>query len=300
MGPTQIELIVALVKHGSLNAAAKHLGRSQPAVTKALKKIEISIGAPLFFRTSQGVAPTEVGQAAYERCLKISNDLRRLDEDMRQIAGDFVGEVSVVVSPLAALLIIPNVAARFRNRFPNVRLTIIGGHPPDAFRLLRSGSADFVIGPAPEAGHIAGLVVQKLFQSQIVFVTGAKSRHLENPTPQSLANAQWVKIGLANRRPTYADFFKAHNLPEPVPVATSDSVLSVLSMVRNSELLASLPKALFDETAQQWNLHAVKVSEATPYINVTLSSSKDQIQTRAAEVFADLVKDCSANLSDEI
>jgi len=299
MGPAQIDLIVALVDRGSLNAAAKHLGRSQPAVTKALKKIEVSIGAPLFFRTSQGVVPTEVGLAAFERCRKIRNDLRRLDEDMHQIAGDFVGEVSVVVSPLAAMKIIPTVAARFRKRFPNVSLTIIGGHPPDAFRLLRAGSADFVIGPAPEAGHSAGLIVHELFQSEIVFATGAGSRHLNNPTPQTLAKGDWIKIGFVKRRPVYADFFAAHNLPEPIPVATSDSVLSVLSMVRDSEQLASLPRPVFDEVATQWDLHEVKCAEPKPIIRVTLSASKDQVQTRAAAVFADLVKEMSGNQTEE-
>lgn len=293
MGPAQIELIVALVTKGSLNAAAKHLGRSQPSVTKALKKIEVSVGAQLFFRTSQGVVPTEVGQAAYERCRKLHDDLRRLNEDMHQIAGDFVGEVSVVVSPLAALKIIPTVAARFRNRFPSMHLSIIGGHAPDAFRHLRSGDADFVIGPAPDSGQSAGLLVEDLFHSEIVFATGAGSRHLNNPTPQSLAQGQWVKIGQSKRRPVYADFFQTYDLAEPVPIATSDSMISMLTMVQGTDLLASFPKPFFDEVAQNWNLHEVKLNGKMPQIRVALTSSKDQVQTQAATIFADIVKEVS-------
>ena len=286
-----------MVDLGSLNAAAKHLGRSQPAVTKALKKIEVSVGAPLFVRTSQGVVPTEVGLAAFERCRKIRNDLRRLDEDMHQIAGDFVGEVSVVVSPIASLKIIPDVTARFRKRFPNVSLTIIGGHPPDAFRLLRSGRADFVIGPAPEAGHGAGLVAWDLFETEVVFATGAGSRHLTHPTPHSLAKGQWIKIGLVKRRPIYADYFMDQGLPEPSPVVISDSVLSVLSMVRDTELIASLPRPVFDEVAAQWDLHEIICAEAMPIIRVTMTASKDRVQTRAAAVFADMVKEVSDQIA---
>lgn len=297
MGPQQVELIVALFEHGSVSAAARHLNRSQPAVTKALKQIEAHVGTPLFLRTAYGVIPTEAGQAAMERCRKIRGDLLKLDEELRQLAGDFVGEVSVVVSPLAALKIIPTVSTRFRNRFPAVQLSIMGGHAPDAFAQLRKSTADYVIGPAPDQGQTAGLRVQELFQTPLAFVTGANSRHLKEAEADSLAKGQWVKIGPRNRRPIYYEYFESRKITPPEPIVTSDSILSVLAMVENTDLLFSFPKLPLPEILKQWNVAVVPVTDTLPMVRVALTSSKEKLQTPAALVLEDLVLEYGREIS---
>ena len=46
-----IELVVALAEHGSLSAAAVHLNKSQPAMSKALRQLEADLGTAIFLRT---------------------------------------------------------------------------------------------------------------------------------------------------------------------------------------------------------------------------------------------------------
>ncbi len=175
-----VELIDAVATLGSLAAAAKVLVKSQPAITKALKKIEGDLGVVLFHRVPSGIVPTLEGQTVIDRCRRIQSDLKKLSEDVAQSRGQYVGMISVVVSPLAALKIIPPVLRRFQNRFPGIELNITGGHAPKAFHALRSGEADFVIGPAPDGQPKAGLHVEPLLTTSVTFLAGQQS-YLEGP-----------------------------------------------------------------------------------------------------------------------
>ena len=58
----QIRAFLAVREAGGLRAAARRIGISQPAISKALAALEQDLGAELFIRTSRGVRMTEAGR----------------------------------------------------------------------------------------------------------------------------------------------------------------------------------------------------------------------------------------------
>ncbi|HVS78296.1 MAG TPA: LysR family transcriptional regulator [Steroidobacteraceae bacterium] len=62
----ELAVLVAVVDHGSLAAAARRLRRSPPAITRALAALERRIGARLVERTTRRLSPTEAGRALAE------------------------------------------------------------------------------------------------------------------------------------------------------------------------------------------------------------------------------------------
>ena len=62
----ELAVLVAVVDHGSLVAAARRLRRSQPAVTRALSALESRVGARLVERTTRRLSPTNAGRALAE------------------------------------------------------------------------------------------------------------------------------------------------------------------------------------------------------------------------------------------
>ena len=60
---TQIRDFLAVVEAGSINAAARKLGVSQPGLTKSLGSLEAELSASLLKRTPTGVTLTRLGQA---------------------------------------------------------------------------------------------------------------------------------------------------------------------------------------------------------------------------------------------
>jgi DNA-binding transcriptional LysR family regulator len=69
----QWRVFLAVAERGSLMKAAEHLHTDQPALSRALRRLERQIGAPLFVRSSRGLALTDLGA-------RLHDPVRRLAE----------------------------------------------------------------------------------------------------------------------------------------------------------------------------------------------------------------------------
>jgi DNA-binding transcriptional LysR family regulator len=294
-----VELVDAIATLGSLAAAAKALQKSQPAITKALQKVESDLGVVLFHRVPSGIVPTLEGLPVIERCQRIRRDLRKLTEGVAQARGDFAGSISVVVSPLAALKIMPPVTRRFQNRFPGIELSIAGGHAPSAFRELRSGEADFVIGPAPAPAAKPGLHAEHLLTTSITFLTGARSPLRELHRPEDLLAARWAVIGPRSRAPLFKDYFRHHGLEGPDPVIRSDSITSILAILECSDVICSFPSVIADDVVKRWDVAALPVDLAMLTVDIALTWTKERLLTPVALAFADMVREEGCTLRGE-
>src|ERR1700755_3171478 len=70
-----MNVFVRVVESGGFTAAARKLGMSVSAVTKAIARLEDELGIQLFNRTTRQVNTTDYGQDFYERCVQILGDL---------------------------------------------------------------------------------------------------------------------------------------------------------------------------------------------------------------------------------
>jgi DNA-binding transcriptional LysR family regulator len=134
---------VAIAEHGSLRAAARHLGIAQPTLTRGLSELERELGAALFERRSKGMLATPLGEAFVRRATAILNDVRRARDEFEQLRGNAVGSITVGLSIAAHLWLLPKVLEPFRRRFPKVHLHIIEGFYPTLEQGLQDGSVDF-------------------------------------------------------------------------------------------------------------------------------------------------------------
>ena len=71
-----IEAFSEVVSHGSVSAAAKKLGVSQPAVSQLIKKLENSVGTPLFVRRNGLIFPTDRANSLRDGCRTIIDAVR--------------------------------------------------------------------------------------------------------------------------------------------------------------------------------------------------------------------------------
>ena len=145
----QLTYVAAIAKHGSLRAAARHLGVAQPAFSRSIAELERELGATLFERRAKGMVATTLGQAFVRRATAILNDVRRAHEEFEQLQGSAAGSVTIGLSIAAHLRLLPKSLQPFRNRHPKVRLHIIEGFYPTLSPGLQDGHMDFYIGPDP-------------------------------------------------------------------------------------------------------------------------------------------------------
>ena len=83
MNITELRYLVAIMKWGSVSAAAKQMYAAQPNVSKALKNLEEEYGIRIFERSSTGMIPTEQGRHFIRQAERVLDEVDRLDLDAR-------------------------------------------------------------------------------------------------------------------------------------------------------------------------------------------------------------------------
>ncbi|WP_319824941.1 LysR family transcriptional regulator [Thalassovita sp.] len=282
-----IEVLLAVENAGSIRAASKLLGKTQPAVTKALRQAEAELGVAVFKRTASGVVLTEEGKIVLRRARVIQSELRKLQEDVDQRRGLGTGRLNVTVSPLAASRIVGATIKRFKRKFPGVHVQINSGHEPIAFGPVREGQVDAVIGPEPREPDTAGLSVQFLVETDIVIVTGENSRWRNATSLHELVSAEWLMIGTRARLPILQRHFIDRGLTPPDPMVTSESIVSVLSMLQDSDLLCTFPALLISQTTDKWRIRALDLVETLASARISITTSSERPPTPAIQYFCD-------------
>ena len=248
----QMRDLVAIAEHGSLRAAARHLGSAQPTLTRSLSELERELGAPLFERRSRGMVATTLGLAFVKRAAAILNDVRRAQEEFEQLRGNAVGMVTVGLSIAAHFSLLPKTLAPFRRRFPKVHLHIIEGFYPTLEHGLQNGSIDFYIGPDP------GLRLPPVLHKEIL-LTGKRAVLCRTSHPligatslKELVDAEWISTSITPKAENeIGDLFKRNGLRKPTLALQSQSALTLLTCLEHSDLLAMAPTQWMEFGADQ-------------------------------------------------
>lgn len=157
----QLAAVQAVAEYRSFIAAAAHLGISQPALTLSIKRLEQTLGIPLFLRSTRQVTTTAAGREFVAMAERMFNDLKLGMRSLRELTERQRGQV--IVSSLIPLNM-SSVIAEYGTRFPGVEIHLREGFQDDVKDDVRSGLADFGIGdlhdlPATHLTEILGTEV---------------------------------------------------------------------------------------------------------------------------------------------
>jgi DNA-binding transcriptional LysR family regulator len=287
----QFRNIMAIAERGSLRAAARHLGLAQPALSRSLQELEQELGVELFQRQARGMTLTPMGETLIRRAGNIMMEVRRAREEIEQLNGSTSGHVAAAMSIIPHLVIMPHLLRPFRARYPRVELRLVEGLYPTVEPVLRDGTIDFYVGPPPERNLAPELVSEKVFDNKrTIFcrkghpLAGAKSL-------AELANAEWLTTSITyNANEELGALFVRHRLPMPKLALRSQSALTMIVSLANSDLLAMLPAqwSSFPLTANA--LVTIDIGELLPAQPTVIIKRSGFPLTPAAEFLLDLVR----------
>src|SRR4051812_25168375 len=84
---------VRVVETGAFSRAAERMGMAKSIVSRRVARLEELLGARLLTRSSQGAAPTDVGQAYYERASNILAELEAAEEVVAEAVTQIAGPI---------------------------------------------------------------------------------------------------------------------------------------------------------------------------------------------------------------
>ncbi len=294
------EEVVAIAERGSMRAAARHLQIAQPALTRSLALLERELGAPLFERRARGVVATPLGEAFVARARSILTEIRRTREEVEQLRGAGTGTVTVGLSIAAHLALLPPSLRPFRARYPDIRLHIIEGFYPTLEERLRDGTVDFYIGPDGGAQPVPQLSREVLFHNRRIVLCRAGHPLAAATSLRELVGQDWVTTSItADASDEINAFFARHGLPSPRLAVRSQSALTLLTCLANSDLLAMVPAQWerFEMTGKA--LITIKVEEELTAPPLVLVRRADLPLTPAALHLLDLMRRATSRLAGE-
>lgn len=142
---TNKEYVLEVFKEKSFSKAAKNLYISQPSLSASIKRIETKISAPLFDRSSNPIAPTEIGMQYIRNALEIS----KIEEGFLNYVNDNLnilkGEIKIGGSSLFSSYILPPMITRFNKMYPHTDFKIYEDKTKNLMTMLLDGDLDIVI-----------------------------------------------------------------------------------------------------------------------------------------------------------
>lgn len=137
--------VYEVYKERSFSKAAENLYISQPALSAMIKKVENKVGMPLFDRSTNPIQLTDCGK----RYIKTAEKIMDLEDEFAYYVGNLhelkTGHLSVGGTYLFSSFIFPPIISRFRETYPNVKVSLFEGHTPLLEQKLFAGELDIII-----------------------------------------------------------------------------------------------------------------------------------------------------------
>ncbi|HET9111116.1 MAG TPA: LysR family transcriptional regulator [Ktedonobacterales bacterium] len=146
----QLEYFAVVARMEHFTRAAELLALSQSALSRAMARLEVELGAPLFERQGRRVRLTRYGRAFLvyaERALQAVEAGKREVADM---VGPEHGVVAVAFLRTLGAQMLPDALRAFRDEHPEVRFRITQSHSSALLDLLMDGKVDLCLFSPPE------------------------------------------------------------------------------------------------------------------------------------------------------
>lgn len=140
---SDLQAFDAVAKLNNFRKAAETVHISQPAFSRRIDKLETALGVRLLDRSTRKVELTAVGRDFARKVRLLLDQLDTTLLGVREVAAARMGQVTVACVPSAAYYFLPSVIARYHEKFPQIRITLVDSGANDVLSSVESGEVDF-------------------------------------------------------------------------------------------------------------------------------------------------------------
>ncbi len=161
-----LRYIRAVVRTGSVTAAAEAEHVAQPSVSKQLRQVERLLGVPLFHRVGRHVVPTEAARALADCADRVITDVEQTVSAITSAHAAGAVRLRVAATETVTDALFPEALARLRERFPAARISLEMLSTDDIIRRVLDDEFDLGVVVLPLAD--SRLDVEELFVEEVV------------------------------------------------------------------------------------------------------------------------------------
>ncbi|MBL0211642.1 MAG: LysR family transcriptional regulator [Holophagaceae bacterium] len=284
-----LNVFLVVAEEKSFTRAAEKLGRTQPAITQAIQRLETELGETLIDRSGRELALTDAGRVVFEVARRQENLQRELLTQLGELRNKAAGRLVIGANESMILYLLPHLI-RYRQAYPKVKLVVQRSRSSEVPDLLLAGDVDFGV-----VSYLAGderLDSQVLYVDHLSFVVAPGHR---------LARHKLLTI-----KDLETETFVAHNVASPYRDAVMKAfqqqrthlnmdiemptVESIRRMVQSGLGVAFLPRVCVDQDLRTGILKEIPVRELQLERKIYLLSVGKRPLSHAAGAFQELMK----------
>ena len=175
-----VNLFVAVADTGSMSAAARQTGVSQPTIGRAIAALEADLGVTLFSRHSKGLHLTEQGDDLVAHARSMAKSAADLSLAAAGRSQKTRGTVRITASQVVATYILPPILTRLRRQEPRIQIELVA---TDTVENLLFREADIAIRMVRPTQHE---LISKHVGDMKMGIYASNAYLAELPAPQSM------------------------------------------------------------------------------------------------------------------
>ena len=190
-----LRVLVAVARHRSFTGAALSLDYTQSAVSRQISALEADVGSPLFDRQARGVQLTEAGRRLVIHANAILDRLGTARRELIDLREMRVGRLRLGAFATADASLVPQAAATFMAKYPDVQLSLQEGFSPELLQWLLEGEVDLaLISAAAGSPTPPGVTLKKIVDDAMFVALPGDHRYVGRKRLRlaDLAEENWI------------------------------------------------------------------------------------------------------------
>ena len=199
---TQLNTLLAVIRGGSVTAAAEELVVTQPSVSSALAALARELDCELFVRSGRGIRLTESGVAFAPYAADVIGLLDKGRQAALEASAIAASKLQIIAATTAAESFVPPLMREFSEAHPEIKLTLAVGNQQEVIERVIDHSVDVAIAGKPRSDD--RLIAEPLTDNEIACITAPDDPGIGNAPIESadLAGRTWLlrELGSGTRR----------------------------------------------------------------------------------------------------
>lgn len=284
-----LKVFLTVATEKSFSRAAERLGRTQPAVSLALQRLEDELGERMIDRSGKDLLLTDAGRIVLEYARRFANLQLDLENALTELRDNTAGRLSIGANESTALYLLRHIES-YRRTYPKIKVQVRRCLSSKIPSQLIDGDLELgVISYDPQDDRLHTSVI---YIDRLAFVVSPRHR-LAKRRSVSIAELGMETFIAHNVLSPYREAvlrgFRDHKIPLNMDVEMP-TVETIRKLVQKNEGVAFLPKMCVESEIRQGNLHEVRVKELDIERKVLLVSPARRALSHAARAFLELVK----------
>lgn len=273
----------AVLRGGTLAAAAAERSLTPSAVSMQMKHLEAYLGQPLFDRSGLQVRPMRL---AHEVSTAMGNALEQLELLRRKPTAAIEGVVRLGVIESMQPIVLPTTMRLLRERFPGVELRLARGRSGTLTASVKAGDLDAALVAQPENGGSARLRWQPMFRRELVLV--APPSATESSIAALFRQYEWIRYDRDSVTGSLSARFVAEHVREKRGQLEFDSASAIIAMV-SAGLGVSILQIADPGWLHTYPVRIVRLGRSAPVLQLSLLTRKADDDSRPVMAVRDAV-----------